>query len=245
MDDRFTFPKTHSLFRRLKRQKNMKKHLPLAILLSLQVASAATITLSSTNFGFARPTGARTVGNHAIGWYSGENVEIRQYLVFDRSSINGTITAATLRLQSSATSFASPDPAETWQLFDVLTPTATLLAGTGGAAAFADLGTGTSLASRSVNGATNNTVLTLDLNSDGLTYLNNQTGTFAIGGALTTLTKTPGISERMFNSSNVPSFTRELFITYTPASESAVPEPSTCLLFAAGLFTLVATRKRT
>ncbi len=223
----------------------MKKHLPFAILISLQVASAATITLSSTDFGFARPAGTITSGNHAIGWYGGENVEIRQYLVFNRSSINGTITAATLRLQSSDSSYLSPSPTETWQLFDVTTPVATLLAGSGGASAFDDLGTGTSLASRTVGGSTNNTVLMLDLDANGLSYLNTQSGVFAIGGALTSLNKANGITEAMFNSSNSPSFTRELFITYTPASEPAVPEPSTCLLFAAGLFTLVATRKRT
>jgi len=222
----------------------MRFFLPLALSLLLQAASAATITLSSTDFGFARPAGTVTPGNHAIGWFSGENVEIRQYLVFDRSSVSGTITSATLRLQSSASSYKSANPTETWQLFDVTTPVATLLAGSGGTSAFDDLGTGTSLASRSVAASTNNTVLTLDLDANGLIYLNNQSGLFALGGALTSLNRVNGVTEAMFNSSGNPAFTRELFITFTPASESAVPEPSTCLLFAAGLITLVATRKR-
>jgi len=43
--------------------------------------------------------GTRSAGNHAIGWYgvSTPPGELRNYLVFDRSAISGTISAATLR----------------------------------------------------------------------------------------------------------------------------------------------------
>lgn len=225
---------------------NLVKPIFALILLGIpSLATAATITLTSTTYGFANNSGAVTPGNHAIGWYTPSNVELRQYLLFDRSAIAGTITAATLRLESSATSYLSPDPQETWQLFDVTTPLDALTAGTGGAAAFADLGTGISLASRTVNAATNSTVLTLDLNSSGITYLNNQTATFALGGALTSLTRANSINEAMFNSSSDPRLVRELVLTYTPSAESQVPEPATYLLCAAGALSLVLWSKRT
>jgi hypothetical protein len=207
-------------------------------------ASAATITLTPTNFGFARPTGSVNAGNHAVGWYGGENVEIRQYLVFDRSAVQGTITAATLRLGSSGSSYLSPNAQETWQLFDVTTPVATLVAGTGGASAFDDLGGGIGLGSRSVNVATNSSLVTLDLNADGVLYLNQKSGAFAIGGALTSLTKTTGVTEAMFNSTAGSSFTRELVLTYTPTGETAVPEPGTRWILGAGLLALLVKRSR-
>lgn len=193
------------------------------------------ITLTPTSFVFARPNGTVTAGNHAIGWYGGENVEIRQYLVFDRSAIQGNITAATLRLGSSGSRYLSPDAQETWTLFDVTTSVANLVAGTGGGGVFADLGGGSALGSRAVNGTTNSSLVTLDLNSNGLLYLNDQSGTFALGGALTSLTKTNGVTEGMFNSSSGPSFTRELVITYTPTAGTGAPEPGMGLMLGAGL----------
>ena len=75
-------------------------------------------------FGFNRDTGAQSAGNQAIGWYGGSttSLDIRQYLVFDRSSINGTVVAATLRLEDLVSGYFSVDPQEGWTLFDVTTP---------------------------------------------------------------------------------------------------------------------------
>jgi hypothetical protein len=207
-------------------------------------AFGATITLTASQYGFYYPTGVRTAGNHAVGWYSGADEEIRHYLVFDRSAISGTITGATLRLGNSATSFSTPDGAETWAIFDVNTELAALTGGTGGVGAYNDLGGGTELGSLVVSGSVNNTVSELTLNTAGIAYLNGLSGQFAFGGALTTLTRNPEISERLFNSSSSAGLVRELVVTYEAAAPAAeVPEPGTWLLVAAGLTVLGRTKR--
>lgn len=216
----------------------------LAALGLVPAAYGATITLTASQYGFYSQAGARTAGNHAIGWYSGADEEIRQYLVFDRSAINGTITGATLRLGNSATSFSTPDGAETWAIFDVNTDLAALTGGTGGVGAYNDLGGGTELGSLVVSGPVNNTVSELTLNTAGIAYLNGLSGQFAFGGALTTLTRNPEISERLFNSSSSAGLVRELVVTYEAAAPAAeVPEPGTWLLVAAGLTVLGRTKR--
>ena len=64
----------------------------------------------------------------------------------------GSISSATLRLRFDATKgalialggpYLGTDPSETFTLYDVSTPLGSLSAGTGGVAAFNDLGTGT------------------------------------------------------------------------------------------------------
>ncbi len=216
-----------------------------AALAFLPAAVAATITLTPTSFGFYTDAGTGTAGNHAIGWYGGANQELRQYLLFDRSSISGTITAATLVLEDPPTGYSSPDPQETWQIFDVSVPLAGLSGGTGGLTAYQDLGTGTILGSLIVSPANTHQVISMSLNADGLAYLNTQSTTFGIGGALVTLARNTGVSERLFNNGNAVNLVRELQLTYgEPASDSAaIPEPATFLLFPSGLFLLSCLRR--
>lgn len=216
-----------------------------AALAFLPAAAAATITLTPTSFGFYTDTGTASAGNHAIGWYGGANQELRQYLVFDRSSVSGTITAATLVLEDPQTGYSSPDPQETWQLFDVSVPLAGLSGGTGGLAAYQDLGSGTVLGSLVVSPANTHQVISMSLNADGLAYLNAQSSTFALGGALVPLARNTGVSERLFNNGNAVNLVRELQLTYgeSAAADDAIPEPATFLLFSSGLFLLSCLRR--
>jgi hypothetical protein len=86
-----------------------------------------------------------------------------------------------------------------------------------GDAAAGELGDGTELGSLVVSGSVNSMVSELTLNAAGIAYLNGQSGQFAIGGALTTLTRNPAISERLFNSGNGTGMVRELVVAYDPA----------------------------
>ena len=211
----------------------------------LPAAAAATITLTPTSFGFYRDTGTASAGNHAIGWYSSADQELRQYLIFDRSSVSGTITAATLVLEDPQTGYSSPDPQETWQIFDVSVPLAGLSGGTGGLTAYQDLGTGTILGSLVVSPANTHQVISMSLNADGLAYLNAQSTTFGIGGALVTLARNTSVTERLFNNGSTVNLVRELQLTYgeSAADSAAIPEPATFLLLSSGLFLLSCLRR--
>jgi len=55
------------------------------------------------------------------------------FFVFDLSGVSGVISSASLEAFNPLVGYASPSGTETYTLFDVSTPAATLVAGTGGA----------------------------------------------------------------------------------------------------------------
>lgn len=164
------------------------------------VLHAGTHAVPASNFGFYHDNGTfNSTTNHAIGFYSGTpRGELRDFFVFNLTGLAGKIVSAKLRAYNPSSGFASPQSSETFALFDVSTPISTLTALTGGTAAFADLGTGVQLGSVIVNGASNDTIVEVNLNSAGIAYLNSANGNVAIGGALTTLVFGTQ-SERLFN----------------------------------------------
>jgi len=188
----------------------------LAILSLLAVgARAATVTVPASNFGFYNQTATFNSGsNHAVGYFTGTPPgELRNFFAFNLTGLAGKITAAKLRAFNSSNpiGYGSPHPTETYTLFDVSTPVSTLTALTGGAAAFNDLGTGTPLGSVTVSASANGTIVEVNFNAQGITYLNAVNGMTAVGGALTTLAF-GAQSEFLFNagSGNV---VRELVVT--------------------------------
>jgi len=169
--------------------------------------------LNATATGFYQDTGSHTAGNYAAGWYSGGPNELRDYFVFDISSVPGTVDSALLHLSSTVTgnsSFSSPDASETFSLFAVSTAANTVSGGSGGIPVFTDLGNGTLYGSRVVNSQIPKLV-DISLNASGLAYLNGATSQVVFGGAITTLTKGAS-SERVFNSTNA-TLTRQLIVT--------------------------------
>lgn len=172
-----------------------------------------TFTLTATASGFYDQTGLHEPGNYAVGWYVPGNDELRDYFVFDLSAVSGTVTSAFLRLTTAPPTFiryGSNDPSETYTLFDVSTTLPTLTGGTGGVAAFADLGGGTSYGTLVATTAIGETVDVV-LNAAGIAFLAGSTGEVAIGGAMTTLAQ-GATNEFLFNSTSA-SLTRQLIVT--------------------------------
>lgn len=205
---------------------------------------AATITLDATTTGAYHSNGTFTIaGNYAIGWYPSASPpgELRDYFVFDLSSVTGTIVGATLRAQDPATGYSSPDGSETFALFDVSTPLSTLISNAGSTTVFADLGTGAGYGSTTVSSA--GTTVQVALNSAGLAYLNSAIGnSVALGGALTSINYANATaSERLFNNSNA-TLTRQLVLT--TVDNAQVPEPSTFALAGVCGAALILLRRR-
>ena len=189
-------------------------------------ASAATIVLGAIDQGWYRQNGEHLVANpNYVAGMTGGN-QFRNFFVFDLAGLT-SIQSAALRLNTEE--YSSADPTETYTLFDVTTPIASLINGTGGLGAFDDLGSGTSYGSRVYSLGDEFQVRDLTLNPAALTALNLTIGgLFALGGALTSLDpSTPG-NEFVFG------FSGNNLARLVLETERDVPEPSTLLLVGAG-----------
>ena len=216
----------------------MSPKLPLAALAAalllgpLAPASRADL-VTSADRGRYTDAGAHTPTNpnYTTGFVNNLG-ELRSFFTFDLAGVTGPITSARLLLRNVAflgSPYNSPDPTETFSLFDVLTPTAALTNGTGGVAAFNDLGTGVDYGTRVISPADNGQLVMVELNGDGVAALNAAAGaggTFALGGALATIDGAVG--NRL---------TQSVFTGTTGASTvslefevAAVPEPTSLAL---------------
>lgn len=203
---------------------------------------AATVTLDALDSGFYNSAGVHMPNNqtYITGRFGNEN---RSFLVFDTSSVSGTILGATLRLFNPEVSqflhgYVSPDATETLNIYDVSTPASDIRGNTAGLAGFADLGSGTLLGTRTVSAADNGTVIEIQLNAAGVAALTSSSGLFVLGGALGSLSGTAdqyvfGFSTASF----VPDHTRQLVLDVEP-----VPEPATIGLAGFGALLVAASR---
>lgn len=197
-------------------------------------AAAAPVTLAALDSGQYDAVGSHllTNENYLTGIF---NTERRSFFLFDLSSVSGTINSATLRLFNPEVSaflhgYVSPDPTETLNIYDVGTDATAVTLGTGGAAAFADFGSGTLYGTRTVSAADNGTVVEITLNAAALADLNAASGLFLFGGALGSLAGPSDQHVFGFSMTNfVPDHTRELVLDV-----SSVPEPSMALLLITG-----------
>lgn len=162
------------------------------LLLSLAPATAradTTVTLSAVDSGWYRPEGSHNADNdnYIAGKVSAAG-ELRNFFVFDLSTIRGPIRNATLRILHPSAGYNSVDAQETYTTFDVSTAIAELMATNDTRTDIhADLGSGASYGSVQVFDPSNNLVVEVNLNSGGLAALNSAQGLVAIGGALTSL----------------------------------------------------------
>jgi hypothetical protein len=160
-------------------------------------APASAAVINAIDSGWYNQTGTHVAqnDNYLAGEFSA--AELRNFIVFDLTAVVNDIVSASLLLYNpdnalpALRGYVSPDPTETYQLYDVSTPIATLSlsnVGATGIAIFDDLGSGTVLGQQTVSAADNGAVVSIVLNADGIAALNAaRGGQFAIGGALTTL----------------------------------------------------------
>ncbi len=207
------------------------------------VGQATTITIDSFDAGWylraAGDTGGHVASNvnYVAGWGTINNRFFRNFFVFDLSSTTNTITSATLRLkmetQCCGGGYFSPDPTETYTVFDVSTSIATLLAsGNNKTAVFDDLGSGNVYGSVQVSDADEGFNVDITLNLTAVADIDAATGgNFALGGRVTSLGAT-GLdldpTEAVFQNSHVSPFVRQLIL-------NVVPEPTSLALVASGL----------
>jgi hypothetical protein len=204
--------------------------------------------------GDARPATAAFLNTTDRGWYdfSGthdpsnnnyivgvtESILYRNFFVFDLSTVTDPVTSATLRLWNPELN-VFPGTA-TYTLHEVTTSIPTLTAGTGGVAAFNDLGDGPAFGSISVSAADAGTFLLINLNAAGLAALNaNLGGSFALGGELIPLSDETYIFG--FTGSGNPEDGRTQ-VLYETANANVVPAPPSAILAAIGVFGLIGGR---
>jgi hypothetical protein len=133
----------------------------LFLLIVKDFSSAETMVINYTDRGWYTPEGLhRPVNtNYLVGDNRGGGCttsetckdDFRNFFVFDLSGVTKAVGPATFALWLPLPSgYQSADTSENYELHDVVTPIATLVAGTGGVAAHADLGSGVVYGSRTM-----------------------------------------------------------------------------------------------
>ncbi len=224
-----------------------------ALLLTLASASQAlTITLDAVDSGWFDQTGAHTASNqnYAVG-YDGAG-ELRNFFVFDVSSLplTETVLSVTLRVWNPAAGvptpawtdgYDSPDATETYELHEVLLlPAAPPVDQVGNLLAFNDLGDGPVFGSHAASAADNGTLVDILLNAAGVAAVDAAVGNFVLGGLLTTLAASGLTEEVFFGNTDPPGVgpsTRQLIVVLTP-------EPGTAALLGLGLIAITSARQR-
>jgi hypothetical protein len=164
----------------------------------------------------------------------------RNFFVFDLASVVQPIASAKLALfvpsALSGPGYNSPDPSENYEVHDVTTSIATLVAGTGGVAAYNDLAGGNVYGSRTMTAADMGTLVEVTLSPAAIADLDAATRLIGIGGSLTTLDGVANSEFTFGSSGNVADIT-ELRITL-------VPEPSSAILCFLASLALIRRRQR-
>ena len=184
------------------------------------IGAAETLTIDWVDSGWWDANGFHNAANkNYIAGFAGGR-ELRNFFVFDLSAVEQPIVDAELRLFNPSNGYLSPDPTETYSVFDVGTPIPELRAsGTGRFDIFEDLGSGLELGSTVVSPADNGQIVTVEFNETAVDYLNAHRGELAaVGGAVTTIEGTQTQIVFAFTGA-APVFTRQLAM-------SVVADPS-------------------
>ena len=140
-----------------------------------------------TNFGQNNAAFHAAPGNTFVG-LSNQAIH-RNYFVFDLAGVTDNVTAAHFVVHSPFGSYISPDPTETWTIFDYSSDIAILQNQSSiSVPAYNDLGSGTVYGSVVVSESSEAFLVAINLNNDAITNINNTRGNkLALGGAITTI----------------------------------------------------------
>ena len=186
-----------------------------------------TVVLDHVDHGWYRDDGFHVPSNDNYFVGSNSNTEYRNFFVFDLSSVDLEIVSVQLVVFNGVNGYISSDPSETYTSFDVSTDPLVLIDGTGGTAAFADLGTGVSYGSHVATESDNGTFVTITLNSSAVASANAAAGgVWALGGAITTLDNAPS-PELLFGESCFSPAT-QLILIFGPPCFDVIDEEIVC-----------------
>ncbi len=162
------------------------------------MVTSSTLTVNAADRGWWGSTGNHMSDNKntLTGFCSGcAGSPDNSYFVFTLPTFSGTVTSVTLKLEHEA--FTSPQTTETFSVWDVTTPIATLMAtGTSATSIYNDLMTGTQYGTFMAGTTTVGTILTIALNSQAVAAVAAASGgQIAIGIHMDTLTASPSASE--------------------------------------------------
>lgn len=172
-------------------------------------AEAATVTLYANDMGWYDAGGTHTASNTNYlageGGFPGLTV-FRNFFVFYSFEISGTVNSATLRVFNPTNGVLTPDPFETYTLYDVTTSEFTLRGGGSGlTAVYDDLGSGVEYGSVNISEADENSVISIPLNAAAVARIQQGLGwIFMVGGAVTTLGSAGGESVFAFTTDVMP-----------------------------------------
>jgi len=181
------------------------KHVPYSLVLTTLLGTFASSGLTAQvltplDWGIYDQDG---YGHCTLSYLAGDNAssgvtEFRNFFIFDLTAVVDPIHFAVLRIynpglaQDGYDGYISPDPTETYTLFDVSTDLEALCEGGDGLTGyFDDLGTGLYYGSRVVSAADNGNYVEVTLVTNALVDMEAADGEFAIGGAITSLSGDP------------------------------------------------------
>lgn len=194
---------------------------PLIVLLVSSRTSA--LNVNYTDRGWYTPAGFHNPNN--LSYIAGDTrgagcitcvSDSRNFFVFDLAGVTLPIATAKLAVfvpSQPGPGYVSVDPSENYELHDVVTPIAALRDGTGGVAAYSDLGSGVVYGNRTITAADVGNVVEITLNSSAISALDAATGLVGIGGSITTLDAAAN-DEYAFAWTNTGTETAQLRLTF-------------------------------
>jgi large repetitive protein len=197
----------------------------LIVFLVSPLTSAQTVVINAMNRGWFTNKGTHggTFSSNA-NYFAGDadkvdEREFRNFFFFDLTAVSQPIASAKLRL--SGGDWFSLEPSENYELHDVTTPLASILAAGILVPAYTDFGSGDVYGSRTMTFADYGSMVEIELNSSAITAMNATHGLFGIGGAITTLDSLRNLEEVFGRTGSLD--VSELRLTLVPEPSSFSP----------------------
>ncbi|MEQ8667669.1 MAG: hypothetical protein RIC12_00765 [Pirellulales bacterium] len=162
----------------------------LSYFLTLVLALLLTCTANAQLTRLAVDNGFYQSGLHNplnMNYFTGQitGTQTHSFFVFDVPDAGGSISSAMLRIPTY--DVVTADAFESLGVFDVTTDLGALLDGTGGLAAYDDLASGVAFGAADIPGTKPPTFIEVPLNAEAIHQINNGSGAFALGAALTSI----------------------------------------------------------